>query len=893
MAQTQTAAHIPPQNVEAEESVLGAMMVSEAAMEPVLLDAHLQEEDFYRDRHRAVFRAIRGLHERSDPVDALTVTEYLSQHGELEAAGGKDAVSTLASTVPAPGNARHYARIVKQNALLRRLLTAAQAIQQSVHEREGEPDELVEEAERLLFQVAHQDRLSEFHSIAQILEVEIDRLEHLAKGDTPLTGVPSGFRDLDSMTGGFQSGNLVMVAARPSMGKCQSGSTLVYDPATGTRRRLDEVVHAIERGDKVWVASLGADFKLRRARVSAAYRNGVKPLHRVTTRLGRRTDATANHPLLTLEGWKRVDELNPGDRIAVPRNLPRVGGAKHMEDAEIVLLAALIADGSLTGGTPRFCFGPESPVLSEVERAAASLGVRFVVGPRGDYAYLSACHGTRANPVRELCERHGVWGKRSEEKRVPEAIFELSHDQIARFLGVLYACDGHIYASDRLQQIGYTTISEGLARDVQHLLLRLGIVSVIRKLRRPVYDGTGKIAREVRITGREGLREFCARMTVPGKTDKAIEVGAGLSRAASRKAYADTFPPEVWTLIKSAKGDRRWRELSVASQRPSNHNWHVGSRGVSRYLLGELAELTASGELKDLAGSDVWWDEIASIEPIGEEETYDITVPEHHSFVADDLIVHNSALVTNIAENIAVKHGKPVALFSLEMSETELAHRFIARRARLSSDRLRRGKVATKDWSGVVRACNELEQAPLWIDDSSDLGMLELRAKARRLRAQEKELGIVIVDYIQLMRAEDPRQGRVEQVGQISRGLKILARELDIPVIGISQLSRAPEQRPDKRPILSDLRESGQLEQDSDLVAFIYRDEYYNGEDSDDPGVAELLIAKHRNGPTGKVRLAFLEHYPGFADLSRQERPVEQRPGEQPPIVAAEEGEAG
>jgi replicative DNA helicase len=253
-----------------------------------------------------------------------------------------------------------------------------------------------------------------------------------------------------------------------------------------------------------------------------------------------------------------------------------------------------------------------------------------------------------------------------------------------------------------------------------------------------------------------------------------------------------------------------------------------------------------------------------------------------------------SALVTNIAENIAVKHGKPVALFSLEMSETELAHRFIARRARLSSDRLRRGKVATKDWSGVVRACNELEQAPLWIDDSSDLGMLELRAKARRLRAQEKDLGIVIVDYIQLMRAEDPRQGRVEQVGQISRGLKILARELDIPVIGISQLSRAPEQRPDKRPILSDLRESGQLEQDSDLVAFIYRDEYYNGEDSDDPGVAELLIAKHRNGPTGKVRLAFLEHYPGFADLSRQERPVEQRPGEEPPIVdAAEEGEAG
>ena len=892
MAQAQAQAHIPPQNLEAEESVLGAMMVSEAAMEPVLLDVHVQEEDFYRDRHRTVFRAIRGLHERSDPVDALTVSEYLSQHGELDSAGGKDAVSTLASTVPAAGNARHYARIVKQNALMRRLLTAAQRIQHSVHEREGEPDELVEEAERLLFQVAHQDRLSEFHSIAQILEVEIDRLEHLAKGDTPLTGVPSGFRDIDSLTGGFQPGNLVMIAARPSMGKCLPGSALVYDPTTGSRRRMDEVVEASERGEQVWVASLGSDFKLRPSSVSAVHRNGVRHLYRVTTRLGRRIDATANHPLLTLGGWKRLDELHAGARIAVPRNLPRMGEVNFMEDAEIVLLAALIADGNLTQGTPRFCFSQGSALLPEVERAVAAFGLqlRYVKGKPGITASISAGHGAPANPVRELCERHGVWGKRSEEKRVPDTIFTLSHDQVARFLGVLYACDGHIYASDRVRQIGYTTISEDLARDVQQLLLRLGIVSVIRELRRPVYDGTGKVAREVRITGRQGLFEFCSRIWVPGKTEKADEVIRGLSRR-SRKAYTDTLPSEVWSLVDAARGDRPWRELSVAAQRPPNHNWHVGSRGVSRHLLAEIAELTDSDRLKDLAQSDVWWDEIASIEPVSEEETYDLTVPEHHNFVADDLIVHNSAMVTNIAEHIAVKHGKAVALFSLEMSETELAHRFIARRARLSSDRLRRGKVATKDWPGVVRACNELEQAPLWIDDSSDLGMLELRAKARRLRAQEKELGIVIVDYIQLMRAEDPRQNRVEQVGQISRGLKILAREIDIPVIGISQLSRAPEQRPDKRPILSDLRESGQLEQDSDLVGFIYRDEYYNPDDTDDPGVAELIVAKHRNGPTGTVRLAFLHHYPGFADLSRQEKPVEQKPGEEPSMLdAAGEG---
>jgi replicative DNA helicase len=251
-----------------------------------------------------------------------------------------------------------------------------------------------------------------------------------------------------------------------------------------------------------------------------------------------------------------------------------------------------------------------------------------------------------------------------------------------------------------------------------------------------------------------------------------------------------------------------------------------------------------------------------------------------------------SSLVANIAENVAVKHGKPVALFSLEMSETELAHRFIASQARIPGEKLRRGKVSKDDWPGVLRACNELGRAPLFIDDSSDLGMLELRAKARRLHSQEQErggLGLVIVDYLQLMRAEDPRANRVEQVGQMSRGLKILARELKVPVIGVSQLSRAPEQRPDKRPILSDLRESGQIEQDSDVVAFLYRDEYYDNE-SEDKGVAEVIVSKHRNGPIGKTKLVFLERYPMFANHAREDRQAEKPAAETLSMPDAKQG---
>ncbi|MGH6942639.1 MAG: replicative DNA helicase [Geminicoccaceae bacterium] len=466
-------AHVPPQNLEAEESVLGALMVSETTINAVILDVRLEDQDFYRERHRLVFRAIKRLYERSEPVDALTVSELLSQTGELEGAGGRETVSHYASTVPAPGNARHYARIVKQNSLLRRLLAASQQIQTSVREREGEPRELAERAEKLLFNVAHEEQAEDFHVLKDILSREVDRLEELATGSAEVTGTASGFVDLDAITGGFQPGNLVILAARPGMGK--------------------------------------------------------------------------------------------------------------------------------------------------------------------------------------------------------------------------------------------------------------------------------------------------------------------------------------------------------------------------------------------------------------------------------------SGLVANIAEHVAVKERRPVAFFSLEMSDSELAQRLIAKRARIPSDKLRKGQVGEREWAKVLRVCNELETAPLWIDESSDLGLLDLRAKARRLHASEIAngnggLALIILDYVQLMRAEDPRINRVEQVGQMSRGLKILARELKVPVIALSQLSRAPEQRTgrDKRPILSDLRESGNLEQDADLVAFIYREDYYRNFDQEVDqeeraqleGIAELIVRKNRNGPIDTVQLAFLDKYASFQSLSRADRGLEQRPAE-------------
>ncbi|MGE5280846.1 MAG: replicative DNA helicase [Chloroflexota bacterium] len=745
MASASTA-HVPPQNIEAEESVLGAMLVAEPTLTRVIDEVKLNAGDFYLEKHATIFTCIHDLYAASKPVDELSVSEALTQRNQIEEAGGKHYVSELAAKVPAAGNAKHYAEIVQQNSLLRRLLGAGQQIQGWIHERDGEPRELSERAEKLLFDVAHKEQASDFKLLSEILHDEVDRLEKLSTGETELTGTPSGFRDVDSITGGFQPGNLVIFAARPSMGKCQASQSLVYDPMSGARRRVEDLHRAHVQGEEVWVASLGADLKMKPAKVAAIECNGRKPVYRLTTRLGRWTEATSNHPILTSSGWVELGEVTPGTRIAVPRRLPRPSRTVELPDAEVVRL-----------------------------------------------------------------------GRRSAEKFVPDAIFGLSDEQIARFLGVMYACDGHVYCSDRLAQIGYTTISERLARDVQHLLLRLGIVATIRVLKRPVYEGTGKVAREVRITSQESLRRFCELIAVIGKEEQQERILARLDEA-PRSTNTDTLPVEIWDEVLLAKGDRPWADVSETTGRPRNHNWHVGKRGLSRGLVAELTTAVFSPALEELCDSDIWWDEVESVEHVGEEETYDLDVPGLRNFVADDIVVHNSAIVANIAENVAVKRQVPVAFFSLEMSEVELAQRFIACRARISGDKLRKGQVSTKDWPKVVRACNELESAPLWFDDSSDLGLLDLRAKARRLHAQTQDqggLGLVIVDYLQLMRADDPRANRVEQVGQMSRGLKILARELQVPVLAISQLSRAPEQRHPPKPMLSDLRESGCLTGDS------------------------------------------------------------------------------
>jgi replicative DNA helicase len=228
-----------------------------------------------------------------------------------------------------------------------------------------------------------------------------------------------------------------------------------------------------------------------------------------------------------------------------------------------------------------------------------------------------------------------------------------------------------------------------------------------------------------------------------------------------------------------------------------------------------------------------------------------------------------TALAINIAENVAVQEGLPVAVFSMEMGASQLAVRIVGSIGRIDQGHLRTGKLSDDEWPRLTEAIEKLRNVSLHIDETPGLTTSELRANARRLSRQCGKLGLIVVDYLQLMSgsSSDGSDNRATELGEISRGLKMLAKELQCPVIALSQLNRSVEQRTDKRPMMSDLRESGAIEQDADVIMFIYRDDYYN-KDSKEPGVAEVIIGKQRNGPTGTIKLAFLKPITKFESLA-------------------------
>lgn len=940
------ALRLPPNSVEAEQAVLGGLMLNNDAWDQV--SERVGEHDFYRKDHRLIFRVMVQLVEQDQPRDLVTVSEALENLGQLESAGGIAYLSELSRNTPSAANISAYADIVRERSILRQLIQISQKVADRAFRPEGaSSNEILDQAESAIFEIAEQqNRGTGPEGIKSILKKAVDRIDELYRTKSAVTGLSTGFTELDRMTSGMQPADMIVVAARPSMGKCIMAGSRLVDPETGALVTIDELVAA----QRARLLTLDDRFRLGTASASAFVDDGIKPVFRVRTASGREICTTLTHPFLTGDGWQPLGQIGVGERVAVPRQIP-VFGHDTLPEHEVRALAYFIADGGTTQTCPMFTNRDER-LLADFEQAVAAFGghqcrriddgqrtptlrvsrdMTLIADVRAGFAAalkrllaelrmtgeaLSQllgvskatvsywCNGRAVpaagtfeqlcvalnvtpvqlglpqhdvgakngpNGVRLFLAQHGVWARSALEKSLPEAVFRLPRSQLALFLNRLFACDGSAFVQGNGQaRISYASSSPALIRGVQHLLLRFGVLAKVRR-KQHRYPGLKQSPCELEIMDQASLATFVREIGIFGKEDAVARVMAALDgkRAHSNR---DSLPPSVNRYVLARKGDDSWADCfaRIGEACPPGYNPHLvgrSERNLSRSRAAEFARLFDDDYLASLATSDVYWDEITSIDYIGEHQVYDLTVPGTHNFVAEDFCVHNTTFAMNLVEHVAIKEDKPVLVFSMEMPSDSLVMRMLSSLGRINQQNVRSGRLEADDWPRISSAIQLLSERKLYIDDTGGLSPMEMRARARRVaRECGGKLGLIMIDYLQLMQVPGS-DNRVNEISEISRSVKGLAKELEVPVVVLSQLNRSLEQRPNKRPVMSDLRESGAIEQDADVIVFLYRDEVYN-KDSQEKGIAEIIIGKQRNGPIGTIRLAFRGEFTRFDDLA-------------------------
>ena len=784
---------VPPHNVEAEESVLGSMLLSKDAIAEVL--ELLREDDFYRPAHRTVFRSVLELYGHGDAVDAVTVQEELRRNGALADIGGAPFLHTLVASVPTAANAGYYARIVKEAGVLRRLIDVGTQIVQLGFETPQDTERAVDIAESLVYQVAQGRVTEDYHSLRDVLTGTLEAIERLHEDHREITGVPTGFPDLDRLTSGLQPANLIIVAARPAVGKALALDTplptptgwttmaevAVGDRLIGTDGKPTTVVAAtevlqgrpcyeVEFSDGTVIVADGQHQWLTETRASrkSAWA-AARGYNRTRSQRTYPSVRTTEEILATLRCNGTERRVNHAVANARPLDLP---------DRELPLtpyaLGVWLGDGHSAGARITTA-DPEIVVHLEAD------GLWVVPGSGRSYSLRFPEHTTRHGTVQAALEALGVLG----DKHIPAAYLRASEAQRRALLAGLLDTDGTVAPSGVVQ---FCVTSRRLAEDTRELIVSLGY-----------------------------------RCSLTTKQVKGRRVTSSTAYILTFSTADDVFRLERKRLAhKDRRGPGRTGKRHITAVRP------IPSVPV------RCVEVDSAGHLY-LAGRSM--------------------VP-----------THNSTLGLDVARHAAVKAGVPTVVFSLEMSRTELVQRLMCAECTVDMQRLRTGRMEESDWTRLTRSLGKLADAPLFIDDSPGTTMMEIRAKCRRLK-QRHGLGLVVVDYLQLMQPSKRFENRQQEVSEISRSLKLLAKELEVPVIAISQLSRQTEARSDRRPMLSDLRESGALEQDSDVVLFIYRDELYDPE-SPRKGEADLILAKHRNGPTDTVIVTFQGQYSRFAPMA-------------------------
>ena len=728
---------LPPHSIEAEQSVLGGLLLDNDAADRI--GDVVSSEDFYSEAHRLLYRHITQLIAEGKPADVVTLSEALASVQKLDYVGGLAYLGALVQNVPTAANIRHYASIVRERSILRQLAATAAEIAESAYRPLGrDAKSVLDEAEAKVLHIAEQGArgAQNFQEIGKLLAQVVDRIETLYNRDDPsdVTGVPTGFTDLDKMTSGLQPGDLVVVAGRPSMGKAQPLDAQVRTPS-GWR-----TMGSLSVGDAVASVDGRASF------VTGIYPQGERQVYRVRFSDGRSCECCAEHLWrVHYRDWPAPRVLSTG-KIAAMLQRQRyrarlwIDAPLRVDREDVALpvdpwvLGALLGDGDLSANTLRLSSAASEMLARLAERVAPACELVHAGGPdyriaRVDHGVVRGEQGRLADPLTESIRALGLWGKRSHEKFIPPSYLAASYAQRLDLLRGLLDTDGRV---ERWGSVRYTTVSPQLAVDVLELVRSLGgWCALQRKRTRYPY----------RDEHRQG--RVCHVMTVHHPDPRSLFL------LSSKQARALSAP--------------------VRRKRPT----------------------------------------FVSIEPSRVASTQCISV-SHASrlYVTDDYVVtHNTALAINMGENVALDTGLPVAIFSMEMGATQLALRMIGSVGRLDQHKLRTGRLAADDWDKLSTALGRLNEAPIVIDETPALNAIEVRSRARRLMKQYGKLGLVIVDYIQLMQATSQGENRATEISEISRSLKSLAKELKVPVIALSQLNRSLEQRPNKRPVMSDLRE--------------------------------------------------------------------------------------
>ncbi|APT08985.1 MULTISPECIES: replicative DNA helicase [Mycobacterium avium complex (MAC)] len=852
----------PPQDLAAEQAVLGGMLLSKDAIADVL--ERLRPGDFYRPAHQNVYDAILDLYGRGEPADAVTVAAELDRRNLLRRIGGAPYLHTLISTVPTAANAGYYATIVAEKALLRRLVEAGtRVVQYGYAGAEGaDVAEVVDRAQAEIYEVAERRTTEDFVPLEDLLQPTMDEIDAIASNGGVARGVPTGFTELDEVTNGLHAGQMIIVAARPGVGKAlaldtplptPTGWTTMGDVAVG-----DELLGDDGRPTRVVAAT---DVMLGRPCYEVEFSDGTVIVADAAHQWLTETRASRKSAQVAAVGYNRYKNQRTfaavrttaeiAETLRCPTQDRRLNHsvvnarALDLPDREFLVppytLGAWLGDGTsaaaqITAADPEIIMRIEADGVVAVPSGSAPSRYQLRLPPGAEQA-LPRCVVCGKSFIPQTSQvrtcGHSCGGR-------------------ARFMSdpvpspTCVRCGGPS-AGMRLCQKCHSTVGT--------LQARLRTIGVLGNKHIPTEYLRGSEAQRRALLA--GLLD----------TDGTVTAGGAVQFSVTNQRLVRDVNELIVSLgYRCQTSTKRVQGRSETSSIAYTLTFSTEDRvfALERKAIAHKERRAITGTSR--CGSRF----IVDVRPIESVAVRCVEVDnDSHMYLASRAMVptHNSTLGLDFLRSCSIKHRMASVIFSLEMSKSEIVMRLLSAEAKIKLSDMRSGRMSDEDWTRLARRMSEISEAPLYIDDSPNLTMMEIRAKARRLR-QKADLRLVVVDYLQLMSSGKKVESRQLEVSEFSRQLKLLAKELEVPVVAISQLNRGPEQRTDKKPMLSDLRESGSLEQDADMVILLNRPDAF---ERDDPrgGEADFILAKHRNGPTKTVTVAHQLHLSRFANMAR------------------------